>query len=71
MVQSQCFHCIHEEVCNYHSEYKRAIEAVGNVSYNKNNGEGAEVVIKSPIIFKAICPHFYKRGVNSRGGAAE
>ena len=60
MVRGQCYVCIHEKICNFHDEYQRAIDSLGNTSYEAKGGKKV-LVYDSPIDFLAGCPHFIER----------
>ena len=57
MIQTQCYRCIHEKICNYHDTYSNAVEIVSNVSYQEKSGS-RELIIHSNICFVAECPYF-------------
>lgn len=64
MVRTQCYVCIHEKICNFTDEYQRAINELGNTSYESKGGKRV-LIYDSPIEFVAECPHFIKRSNNN------
>lgn len=64
MVKFKCHICIHEKICNFIDEYQRAINELGNTSYEAKGGKRI-LIYDSPILFVAECPHFFERSNNN------
>lgn len=57
MILDNCYGCCHENICNYKTEFKRAVFSVLDVFYLTENNVRVSLE-NSPIIVEFRCPHF-------------